>query len=287
MIYYVYEIRNVVNGKIYVGVHKSESMNDDYMGSGTLLRNAIKKYGKENFTKRILYVYDNVYDALQCERKIVNEDFINREDTYNLVLGGNTAPTKTHTKTLVSKITDSTKITNGIELFSYKDVCKIFGMTKSKRSIILICGDSNNSFFFVDDELQKEVETEYVANGDNFRKLHEEQSKMATERFTNFKWSKSRNEKISKTLKGRPSPHTILTNKNKEKIRKTAEKHRGMKRSEDAKHKMSLAKLGKPANNKGLLMAYDKNGKRHYLPKDTILEEGWRWSPNALKTLKS
>lgn len=41
-----------------------------------------------------------------------------------------------------------------------------------------------------------------------------------------------------------------VINKNPEKIRKTAEKHRGMKRSKEAKEKMSLAKKGKPAHNR-------------------------------------
>lgn len=287
MIYYVYEIKNLMNNKIYVGVHKSTSIEDDYMGSGTLIRTAIKKYGKENFSKRILFVFDNVKDALECERKIVNEEFINRMDTYNLVLGGNIAPTKTHTKSLISKITTETKITNGIDIFSYKSVCKLLNKPQSKRSIILICGNKNNGFTFIDDSLQKIVEEEYLLNGDYLQKMQETQSKIATERFTNFKWTENRNIKISNTLRGRKSPHTILTNKNKEKIRKTAETHRGMKRSKESRHKMSLAKLGKPANNKGLLMAYDQDNKRHYLPKNTILQEGWRWSENAIKTLKS
>ena len=55
---------------------------------------------------------------------------------------------------------------------------------------------------------------------------------------------------MSKRLQGRKCPHNAITNKNPEKIRKTAEKHRGMKRSDDAKLKMSLAKRGKPTKNK-------------------------------------
>lgn len=53
--WYVYEITNNVNGKTYIGQHlkKNEDFNT-YLGSGTNIRRAIEKYGKENFTKRIL-----------------------------------------------------------------------------------------------------------------------------------------------------------------------------------------------------------------------------------------
>ena len=53
-LYYIYEIKNNINGKTYVGQHKYKKLNDKYMGSGIALKNAYKKYGKENFTKTIL-----------------------------------------------------------------------------------------------------------------------------------------------------------------------------------------------------------------------------------------
>lgn len=86
--YSVYKITNTVNDKIYIGVHKTENINDSYKGSGTIIRNAHKKYGKENFIKEILAVFSTKEEAYNLEKELVNEEFITRGDTYNLKPGG-------------------------------------------------------------------------------------------------------------------------------------------------------------------------------------------------------
>ena len=48
----IYKITNLVNGKIYIG--KDTKDRKDYYGSGIVIKQAIKKYGKENFKKEIL-----------------------------------------------------------------------------------------------------------------------------------------------------------------------------------------------------------------------------------------
>lgn len=88
MFYLIYKITNVVTGKIYIGSHKTENINDKYMGSGKYLNHAYKKYGLENFSKQILHVYDNPGEMYAKEADLVNEDFIASENTYNLKKGG-------------------------------------------------------------------------------------------------------------------------------------------------------------------------------------------------------
>ena len=84
----VYKITNTLNDKIYVGVHKTENPHDSYMGSGKIIKDAIAKYGKHNFKKEVMFIFDSLQEALDKEREIVTFEFIENSYTYNIALGG-------------------------------------------------------------------------------------------------------------------------------------------------------------------------------------------------------
>ena len=86
--YLIYQVRNKLNGMIYIGQHQTENIDDGYMGSGLRIRRAIKKYGLENFEKTILFECKSEEEMNAKEAEIVNEDFIARDDVYNIKLGG-------------------------------------------------------------------------------------------------------------------------------------------------------------------------------------------------------
>lgn len=90
MYYYIYQITNLINNKIYVGKHKSKKdpFNNGYFGSGTQIKNAIEKYGIENFKKEVLVYCTDEHDMAIKESEIVTEEFAKRTDTYNMHKGG-------------------------------------------------------------------------------------------------------------------------------------------------------------------------------------------------------
>lgn len=88
MFYTIYKITNRINGKIYIGKHQTKDLNDGYMGSGKLLKSAIKKHGLENFSKEYIFVFENEVDMNAKETEIVTEEFVEKDTNYNLCPGG-------------------------------------------------------------------------------------------------------------------------------------------------------------------------------------------------------
>ena len=85
--YLIYKITNLINNKIYIGQHVTTNVNDDYMGSGDHIKNAIKKYGIENFKKEIIAECSSFDEMNDLEGELVNQDFVNNPNTYNHAIG--------------------------------------------------------------------------------------------------------------------------------------------------------------------------------------------------------
>ena len=89
---YFYKITNKVNGHFYYGIHSTNNLDDGYMGSGHLIKLAIKKYGEENFEKEILKFFDSRKEAANYEAEVVTFSLIKEENCYNIIPGGEVFP---------------------------------------------------------------------------------------------------------------------------------------------------------------------------------------------------
>jgi len=88
MYHFVYKTINLINNKVYIGIHSTDNINDGYLGSGYALRHAIALYGRENFTREILSFHETRLQAFETEKRIVNEQWINSTNNYNITTGG-------------------------------------------------------------------------------------------------------------------------------------------------------------------------------------------------------
>lgn len=85
---YIYLTTNLINGKQYVGQHSTNNLNDGYVGSGTIMLKAIKKYGKENFKVDIMQFCINQEEMNFFEDKYIIWYETMSPKGYNLRSGG-------------------------------------------------------------------------------------------------------------------------------------------------------------------------------------------------------
>lgn len=144
--YIVYKTTNLINNKIYIGVHKCDPLKPDdlYRGSGPGIQAAISKYGITNFSRTTIKSFDSQREAYLLESAIVDQDFINRSDTYNMTLGGLggwdyvnslNLVNPMHNPDIVKKVTESTKLTKSLNPEKYRLVSKNNWAVASKSKL--------------------------------------------------------------------------------------------------------------------------------------------------------
>lgn len=86
--HYIYQTKNLINDKTYIGRHSTNNLNDGYVGSGTMLKRAINKYGKENFVCIPMCYFDTYEEAVEEEKFLVTLEYCKDPNNYNIVQGG-------------------------------------------------------------------------------------------------------------------------------------------------------------------------------------------------------
>jgi hypothetical protein len=87
--HFLYKTICITTGKYYYGLHSTNVIEDDYLGSGTYLWKCINKHGKENFKREILKFFNTREELIEGERILITKEVISNELCLNLTEGGN------------------------------------------------------------------------------------------------------------------------------------------------------------------------------------------------------
>ena len=104
----IYRITNMINGKKYIGKHSTTDVYDGYFGSGIAIKQAINKYGIDNFKKEIICYCNNEEELKEMEKYHIKKEGTFSKG-YNLTLGGEGILGYKHTEDSIRKASDSRK----------------------------------------------------------------------------------------------------------------------------------------------------------------------------------
>lgn len=246
--HYVYKIINDFDNRYYVGKHSTNNIDDDYFGSGLIIKKLINKYGKEHFHKIILKTFETSLDAYKYEEKIVNETLLSDTNCINLRKGGLG--------------------------WNYENDDFSHKMSLAKRNTVVV-KDSNNNYFRVNcnDERIKTGELIYANKGikrsnetkQKLKEIHIQLGKNPTEKMKNAWKNNAKNRKGKKLNISEEGRLKHLEANKKPKQQKTKDK---------LSNKIHVCKL---INDMQLHEFIDKDKLNSYL------DDGWKLGMYAIK----
>ena len=246
---YIYLTENLINGKRYIGQHKGK-FDYSYLGSGKLIKRAIKKHGKENFLIDVLYTCNTKEELNEKEIQIIKEmDAVNSGGYYNISIGGDGGNIDNCNNTILI-CSHCGKIGNiGVITQWHEENCNMTEQGKAKRIEFGRSKAGEKSPMYGKEVLE---ETRKKLSEAQIGKKHSEKSKkkiseaLSGEKHPMYgkNYSKEHKKKISESLKGENHPMygKTLPEETKKKI---SESHKGKKHSEESKKKISEASKGR------------------------------------------
>lgn len=206
---YIYITTNLINGKQYIGQHKSTKFDfNSYKGSGKILKKAFEKYGFENFTCRLLESQNNIPTICNTKEQLNKSEIYyiklyqaNNSDTfYNLKEGGKGGDTFS-----------CQEVPHQTQLKSFRSSLKV---NKGKK----IINDGNKEKFVLKEDLDIYLKQGWILGRLSFSEEHK--------------------QKIGR--KGRKLPIEARL--------KISQTHRGKSLSEEHKEKIRTTEKGKSKN---------------------------------------
>ena len=235
--YYIYEIKNLINGKTYIGQrkcpkNKTPETDIKYMGSGKILWKAYEKYGIDNFLKSII------------ETNIETKEEINKREIYwiaeykkigkaeyNIAKGGYGGGLlgRTCSEETKRKISEANKGKKHNIIISEELRLKF---SESRR------GEKNGFYGKHHSEETKKKISESQKGKNNYGKHFSEEHRIKiSNALKGKKVSQETKDKLSKALLGRKRSEEVIKN--------FSEKMKGHITSDETRRKISEANKGK------------------------------------------
>lgn len=186
---YIYKTTNIINQKIYIGQHKaSEFKGQSYLGSGCLFRQAVNKYGKQNFFVELIDTAESREELDKKEQYWIS--YYNSRDKeigYNQAPGGSVGNTgckqSEHQKMVVREYmqthprTDACKKAMSV---AAKRRCARTGYTVNQTGKIFVTKNGYNTVIYPE-KLQEYLDAGYTRG----RKMSDDGRQRYKERYAN------------------------------------------------------------------------------------------------------
>ncbi len=108
--HFIYKTVCTVTSKFYIGMHSTDNLHDDYLGSGKRLSRSIEKHGVAAHIRQVIEMCDSREALREREKQIITEELLNDPLCMNMRTGGDGGATRTgrrHSKHVREKISHS------------------------------------------------------------------------------------------------------------------------------------------------------------------------------------
>lgn len=206
----IYKIVNRINNKVYVG--KDENERPQYFGSGKIIRLAIKKYGKENFSKEILETCDERKELCERERYWIKTLDCISPNGYNISTGGNGGDILTNHPDREAIIAKRAKSNTGKK--RSEEFCKMCSVRVKERAKAIDSAEWKRRGEKIMETKRKRWEKE----GKSQKEI--EGQKVCAAKLSRWTKSDEGRKKLSEVLKGKSKP--LFSNEHRKNIGKAS-----------------------------------------------------------------
>lgn len=208
---YIYEVTNLINGKKYIGQKKSDRfLGNSYLGRGKLIKQAHLKYGKANFTSKLLKECQTKDELNYYEKYYIKYyNAVESNKYYNLGRGGEGGNTIDY-MTLDQLNEYKQKVSNSLKgriLINKENVEKHIKPEELEYYLSNGFSIGRRSGIYVSEKFKKAQRNRNLG-----RKRSNETKKKMSESFKGRKYSDKTKQRMSEAAKNRP--HTYWINKN-------------------------------------------------------------------------